>query len=153
MPLYATPARAVYGRLSASSALLAVLTGGVWNKPLSKDRTPTAFGSAGQQLPAAVIPDEGENADPFGPGAAFMGFPRVWFYADDDPNGNGRSAIEAATLIAKSDLSGWGYTTTLGTGVVIVDVGRFGVRADPGNPTRLVDYLRLQADGLWRQET
>lgn len=158
MPAYATPARAVYDRLASNLAVLAVLPGGVWDKPLARPpsakATPAAFGpSPGyQQIPAASVPDAGEERDPVGPSQAFLGFPRVWFYADDDPRGDGRAAIEAAMGAAFDALSGWSFATTTGTGVVVAVAGRFGIREDPGDPTRLVDWLRLQADGLWRPE-
>lgn len=157
MPTYSTPARAIYARLATSPSLLAVLSGGVWDRPLARTgpkATPTAFDptQAGRQLPAAVVPDAGEDRDGLGPAAAFLSFPRVWFYADDDPSGAGRTVIEAAIAQATSDLDGWGYTTTNGTGIVLGIAGRFGIREDPGDTTRLVAYLRVQADGLWRTE-
>ena len=154
MVVYITPARALYGRLSASSALLAIATGGVWDRPLTRhgpQKTPNAFAATPphRQLPTVVIPDGGEEADSGGPRGAFFAFPRVWFYADDDPNGTGRAALESAVRTAYSDLDGWRYETTTGTGVEVRIIGRFGVQTDPTDDNRLVDYLRLQADGLW----
>lgn len=154
MAVYTTPARALYGRLSASSALLAVATGLVWDRPLERrgpKETKAAFAATPphRQLPAVVVPDGGEDADPGGPSTAFFAFPLVWFYADDDPNGTGRQALESAVAIARSDLQGWTFTTSNGTGVEVKVIGRFGVRTDPTDSDRLVDYLRLQADGLW----
>jgi hypothetical protein len=157
MPTYATPARAIYDRLASDLTVLAALPGGVWSRPILRSgpkATAAAFGAAPahQQLTAAVVPDAGEDRDAFGPSAAFMAFPRIWFYADDDSNGVGRTAIEVAMGAARNALDGWSYTTTTGTGVVLAVAGRFGVREDPGDPTRLVDWLRMQADGLWRPE-
>lgn len=157
MTAYVTPARAIAARLGTSSALLAVLSGGVWSQPLTRTgpkATPAAFAATPphRPLPAIVVPDEGEDADGLGPSGAFNGFPLVWFYADDDPNGAGRLAIEQAVPLAHTALSGWTFATGQGTGAEVHVVGRLGIQADPVDDSRIVDYLRLQVDGLWRLE-
>jgi hypothetical protein len=154
VPSYQSAARALYSRLGSSSALLSIAVGGVWDKPITRlgpQATPEAFASTPphRQLPAISIPDNGEEFDPLGPSTAFYAFPQVWFYADDDPNGLGRQALELAVARARIDLHGWTYDTTNGTGVEVRVIGRFGIRTDPTDDNRLIDYLRLQADGLW----
>jgi hypothetical protein len=154
VPSYQTPARALYNRLGSSSALLSIAVGGVWDRPIERlgpQATPEAFASTPphRQLPAISIPDNGEEFDPLGPSTAFYSFPQVWFYADDDPNGLGRQALELAVARARLDLHGWEFDLTTGTSVQVRIIGRFGVRTDPTDDNRLIDYLRLQADGLW----
>jgi hypothetical protein len=157
MPAYPTPARAIYQRLATSGPVLAVLGGGVWDRPLKRSgpgATPAAFAPTPPyaQLPAAVVVDRGEAPDGGGPGAAFLAYPIVYLYAADDPNGTGRAALEAALPLVRGELDRWAFATTAGTDVVLTPVDRLGITPDPADEGRLMDYLRVQADGLWRAE-
>jgi hypothetical protein len=160
MAVYATPAKAIITRLSNDSDLFNILGGGsarefVFNRRLERvgnGATPTAFAPTPphQVRPSLVVPDEGELNDPLGPQMAFNGFPEVWFYAPT--TSNGRQIIDNAFKKVFDLLNLWQYSTTLGTGVVLHVIGRLGTNDDPVLLGTLVDRMRLQADGLWRQE-
>lgn len=140
-------ATAIYTTLSGSDTLGAVLTGGIWPVVLDREKTPGAFDDVGGPLPAAVVRDQGEDADPAGIDTAFAGFPQVWFQAaaTDD----GRAAVDAAWEIARGLLHRTRVTGPNGTGASLAVVGRVAVDDDPAMPGLVVGMLRLQAAGLW----
>jgi hypothetical protein len=160
MAIYSTPAKAIIGRLAADTDLFNILDGGanrefVFNRALSRDgkgSTPAAFSTTPphQVRPSLVVPDLGELSDAGGPLMAFNSFPEVWFYAPT--TSNGRTIIDNAFKKVFDLLHLWQYGTTLNTGVVFHVIGRAGTIDDPVLTGTLVDRMRLQADGLWRQE-
>lgn len=143
----------IQNRLSASADLTAVLVGGIWTRRLERigeGATPQAFAPTPpyQPRPAAVVIDGGETVDPFGPDAAFQGFPEVWLYAP--ATGNGKAAIDQAWNLAFGLLHRWRFATANGTGVLVRVAGRLGVTDDPVVGGRVLDRMRLQLVGLWR---
>lgn len=147
----ATALDRIHTRLTGEAALTAILTGGIYKRELKRSgpgSTPDAFGPEGQPRPAAVVVDRGDITDTLGPDAAFFGAPEVWFYAG--AYDNGRATIEAAWELAFGLLHRWRFPTVNGTAVEARVVGRLGVRDDPAMDGRLLDTMRLQTAGLWR---
>jgi hypothetical protein len=137
--------------LANDAVLAAVLTGGVWTRPLKREgpgATPEAFAPSGQVRPAAVVRDGGEAADGAGPDGAYLGYPQVFLYAP--ATANGRAALESAfarivELLHNASVVGAGES---GAGVRIAS--RLGIDDDPVLAGTVMDMIRLQVDGLWR---
>jgi hypothetical protein len=142
----ATAAASIHALLAGSTALTDVLTGGVHTRTLDREGTPTAFDDNGRPLPAAVVRDLGEDADPTGKDTAFAGFPQVWFQAP--ATDAGRAAIESAWEIARSLIPAQ-VAGPNGTGAAVKVVGRVAVDDDPAIPGVVIAMLRLQVAGLW----
>jgi len=142
-------------RIATDSALAgvpeSVLTGGVYDRELKRTgpgSTPAAFSDDGHAKPAAVITDQGDNADTLGPGGAYLAFPWIYLYALRTDNG--KLAVANAWDLLFSRLHGWRFTTANGTGATVTVIGRLGRRDDQDDTTRVVDGMRLQVTGLWR---
>jgi hypothetical protein len=153
----ASLASRIHSRLAADTALSAIATGKVWKRRLvrsGENATAEAFRSTPPYpiLPCVVVIDEGEDADPSGgPRSAFMGFPVLWLYAYDDPNGTGRETVSAMWRSCYGLLSGWQTGTDDGTQAVVQVIGRLGAQdRDPAFPEAIMDTMRLSIDGLWR---
>ena len=137
--------------LAGDAQLAAILPGGVWTRPLKREgpgATPEAFAATGQVRPAAVVRDGGETADGSGPDTAYLGFPQIFLYAP--ATANGRAAVESAVariveLVHGASVAGAGQT---GAGLRIAS--RLGVDDDPALAGAVVDVVRIQVDGLWR---
>lgn len=138
-------------RLTGDTAVTAVFTGGVYDRELKSvgpGATPTAYGPEGHPRPAAVVVDAGDNADALGPGGAYMAFP--WVYLYGPRTANGKEALATAWDLLFGRLHGWRLTTANATGATVAVIGRLGVRDDQDDSTRVVDGMRLQVSGLWR---
>jgi len=141
----------ILDRITTDSAVTAVLTGGVYDRELKAQgpgSTPAAFGPEGHHRPTAVVVDSGDNADTAGPGGAFMAFP--WVYLYGPRTANGKAALATAWDLLFGRLNGWRFATANGTGAKVSVIGRLGARDDQDDATRVVDGMRLQVDGLWR---
>ena len=150
----------LYSRLTSSAALTALLVGGIYKRPLKRGEvdtagrlvppgaTPQAF--AGPHVrPAAVVVDRGEQTAALAPvDSAVMGFPEVWLYARVTDTGKQQLAL--AWEEAYSLLHRWRFAGANGTGFETLVVGRLGIMDDPALDGAIVDRMRLQVAGLWR---
>lgn len=129
------------------------LTGGVYDRPLSRDgegATPNAFAPSFpyQQRPAAVVADGTDQADPLGPDGSFHSFPWVYFYAPR--TAQGKDTIADAWDAAFALLHGWRFATGNNTGALVKVISRLAVMDDPEDTQRVLGGMRLQVTGLWR---
>ncbi|HEY7119513.1 MAG TPA: hypothetical protein VH475_23175 [Tepidisphaeraceae bacterium] len=150
----------LHSRLTSSATLTALLVGGIYKRPLKRGdvdtagrlvppgATPLAF--AGPHVrPSAVIVDRGEQSAALAPvDSAVMGFPEVWLYAAHTETGKQQLAL--AWEEAYSLLHRWRFAGASGTGFETLVVGRLGVMDDPALAAAIVDRMRLQVAGLWR---
>jgi hypothetical protein len=137
--------------LAGDAQLAAILTGGVWTRPLKREgpgATPEAFAPTGQVRPAAVVRDGTETADGSGPDTAFLGFPQVFLYAP--ATASGRLAIDAAVTRIVELLHGATVDGAGETGAGLRITSRLGIDDDPVMAGTVMDLIRLQVDGLWR---
>lgn len=158
-----TVAAQILGRLTSDSALMALLTGGVYDRPIKRGQTdgagrvtppgatPQAFASVApfQPRPAAVIVDGIDESDPFGPAAAYWSFPMIYLYAP--PTTSGKETIANAWDLMHSRLHNWRFGAANGMGALVSVVGRIGIIDDPEDDKRVLGGMRLQVSGIWRK--
>jgi hypothetical protein len=145
----------IKARLTADGSLTALLTGGVWDRDLSR-RGPYATLAAfeatpGQgQKPALVLIDGGETPDAFYKGAV-VGHVDLWLYAAKDLTGANAALLANAYELVKGLLFGWRFPTGNATGGAVEFVGdRLGVRDDPAELGRIFDRATARYSALWR---
>ena len=149
-----TIATRILNRLTTDADLTALLSGGIYDRELKREgpgATPNAFAPTppNQVRPAAVVRDDGDNDDVFGPRGAQQTFVTLWVYAP--ATANGKEAIATAIDMARSRLIGWQMPTANGAAATVETVaGRLGVRDDPVMTGTVVDNVRFQVTGLWR---
>lgn len=83
--------------IAADPVLMAILTGGAWDRPVNRDSTPAAFDQtqAGKPiLPCVSVADGGAQADSTGPFGAVASGINLWFRATD--SADGKAAVDAA---------------------------------------------------------
>lgn len=151
-----TPLSRILDRLTADSALSAMLPGGVWTQELARKgpyATPAAFMATADQAPrpALVLIDGGE-VDAIGMRGAVMGYVDLWFYAPKDAAGTAKTTLANAYEQVKGLLFGWQFPMPNGTGGAVDYVGdRLGPRDDPAEFGRMFDKATARYTGLWRE--
>ncbi len=144
-------ALAIADVLKADAPLMAIATGGVWDRSLARDgwrTTPEAYDPDPPflLLPSIVVSDSGDVDDPLGALAARTGLVQVWMHAMNTVPG--RAAINALAsrlyeLFTDAEADGIGLG---GAEITIAD--RLGITDDPGEEQQILDYIRLQVSGL-----
>ena len=145
-----TPQTRLIDRLTLDSSLVAHLTGGIWNRPISRDGrggTPGAFGDGGHVRPCAVVLDIDETETAFGPPQSFDGFTTIFLYAPR--NQTGKDQIAIAWDMIRSRLHDWNLPMPNGTGARVKAAGRLRTMDDPDDDRRAMGGIRLQITGLW----
>ncbi len=152
---------AIRERLLANASLVSLLTGGIIEGPLVRDTTgspeiptpgttPTAFSHLPPYRikPVCVVPDEGEDAHPSRWVEGILAFPRLWFYAPNDPTG--RATLGQALMLARTVMRDALLTsdTTVGVVQVWATGERMGTRDSPEFSDAVFDVDRYQAVGL-----
>lgn len=150
----------IQARLAGSAELGALLVGGVYKRPLKRGAldaagrvvppgaTPNAFAGA-YPKPAAVVIDRGEQlAALFPVDSAVLGFPEVWLYAR--ATDAGKQQLQTAWDLCYGLLHRWRFPGPNNTGFEATVVGRLGITDDPALDGAVVDRMRLQVAGLWR---
>lgn len=147
----------IKAHLLADNNLTAIVVGGIYNRPLSREgpgATPQAFVPTAPYLPrpSIVVSDGGDSADQSSSRQAFFSFPTLYFYASKTEIGRGDLA--AAYARARDILVGWRFGLPNGTGAQIERMaGRVGVRDAPDIEGAVLDTMRLQVVGLYKQDS
>lgn len=144
-------------RLLANDALMAIAVGGVYSRPISRQgpgATPLAFVATQPYLPrcSIVVTDGGDAADLNAGRQAFFSYPTLFFYASATELG--RADLANAYAAARDLLVGWRFALPNGTGAAIERIaGRVGVRDAPDVEGAVIDTMRLQVVGLYKQDS
>lgn len=156
----ASLSQTIKDKVEADAGIMAILTGGVWTRPIVRDQspdpndptrgsTPDAFETIQPYRikPCLSIAEGTQDKNSSGVPGAMFGFPTLWLRSQ--PKDTEKAKLEDVFLRLKRLFDAKPLPMPSGAGCIVSMAGRMGPIDDPVISGAVVMMVRLQIDGIW----